>query len=213
MIETIVAFGDSITYGTGVERNECWVSLLGKSLKGIKAVNAGVGGNTSAEGLARIDKDVLAYMPGLVLVEFGGNDSVHDTRAVSVAQFEKNLLTINEKVKAKGGEVVFVTFPPVINEWHAWYSDAYYAKWGGLDGCVEQYREIIRKIATKLNRPLFDLDKLLREKIKAGKKEDYINKDGVHLTVIANRLIADSIKIFLMQVQATNDKRQEKEAK
>lgn len=199
MQKTIVCFGDSITFGTGVERNECWVSILGEVLKGFKVINAGIGGNTSAEGLARIEKDVLAHMPGLVLVEFGGNDTVHDARAVSVLQFEKNLLTINEKVQAKGGEVIFVTFPPVINEWHAWYSDAYYIKWGGLDGCVEQYREITKKIAKKLNCPLFDLDKLLREKIKTGKKEDYISKDGVHLMPIANRLIADSVLKFIKE--------------
>ncbi|MFZ4694539.1 MAG: DUF2961 domain-containing protein [Verrucomicrobiia bacterium] len=40
-------------------------------------------GNTSAEGLKRIEADVLVHMPGLVLVEFGGNDAVHDARAGS----------------------------------------------------------------------------------------------------------------------------------
>jgi lysophospholipase L1-like esterase len=58
-------------------------------------------------------------MPGLVLVEFGGNDTVHDARAVSVADFEKNLLTIEEKVRSKGGSVVFLTFSPIIDEWHS----------------------------------------------------------------------------------------------
>ena len=73
--------------------------------------NAGAGGNTSAEGLSRLKKDVLAHSPSLVLVEFGGNDAVLGKGAVSVADFKKNLLTIHESVKQQGGEVVFVTFP------------------------------------------------------------------------------------------------------
>ncbi len=200
MISTIVAFGDSITQGAnGLKPGEGWVELLGESLKSFKVRNAGIGGNTSAEGIARMITDVLAHMPGLVLVEFGGNDAVHDARAVSVEAFEKNLKTIHEQIKAKGGEVIFMTFSPVINEWHAWCSDKYYKKWGGLDGCVEQYREITRKMAKKLNCPLFDLDKLIREKIMAGKKEYYISKDGVHLTRSANKLIAESVLNFIKE--------------
>ncbi len=209
MQRTVVAFGDSITRGYALRPGEGWVELLSASLKSnpgesILVFNAGGNGNTSAEGLKRIEQDVLAHMPGKVLVEFGGNDAVHDDRAVCVDAFENNLRTIYHKVKAKGGEVIFVTFPPVVNEWHQTRGDKYYGKWGGLDGCVEEYRIVTRKLAKKLNCRLFDLDKLLREKLSAGKKEDYIKKDGVHLTPRANKLIADRVlKLFDVWLKST----------
>jgi len=73
---TIVAFGDSITCGYGVPAGAGWVELLPGLLnqstsQTVAVFNAGGNGNTSAEGLKRIKKDVLAHMPGLVLVEFG----------------------------------------------------------------------------------------------------------------------------------------------
>jgi acyl-CoA thioesterase-1 len=123
--QCIVAFGDSITRGYGLPQGAGWVELLSNRLakepgkQSITVINSGGNGNTSAEGLKRLDADVLAHMPGLVLVEFGGNDTVHDARAVSVADFEKNLLTIEEKVRSKGGSVVFLTFSPIIDEWHS----------------------------------------------------------------------------------------------
>lgn len=69
----------------------------------IRVFNSGGNGNTSAEGLKRIESDVLSHMPGTVLVEFGGNDTVHDGRAVSIDDFERNLLEIHAKIKSRGG--------------------------------------------------------------------------------------------------------------
>lgn len=199
----IVAFGDSITRGYALAQGEGWVERLSNTLdkqpggRKIAIFNAGGNGNTSAEGLKRIEADVLAHMPGLVLVEFGGNDSVHDARAVSVDDFERNLLTIEELVRSHGGSVVFLTFPPLVNEWHASQNDPYYAKLGGLDAVVEGYRKKTREVARRLNCPLFDLDLFLREQIKKTKPDTIIQKDGVHLTPEANQLIAVAVLEFL----------------
>jgi len=209
----IVAFGDSITRGYGVPAGAGWVELLPDLLKkefpeqAVPVVNAGGNGNTSAEGLARIARDVLAQMPGLVLVEFGGNDTVHTKRAVSVDAFERNLLAIHEAVAGRGGSVVFVTFPPVINEWHSFRSDPYYQQRGGLDQCVEQYRQRTRDVAKRLGRPLFDLDRFLRERIKDTKPDAVIARDGVHLTPAANRLVAGAIVGFLRDNNLLGDLR------
>ena len=205
-LQSIVAFGDSITRGYGLNPGEGWVELMSESLKktngtSISVFNAGGNGNTSAEGLSRIETDVLAHMPGVALVEFGGNDTVHDTRAVTVDEFERNLLAIHEKVVNKGGEIVFLTFPPVVNEWHSTHSDPYYNPWNGIDQCVEQYRHRTRELAKRLNAPLFDLDELLREKIFGKEKETYVSRDGVHLTAFANKLIAESVLKFLRNIE------------
>jgi lysophospholipase L1-like esterase len=143
---SIVAFGDSITRGYGVPVGTGWVELLSARLQGtpekpgVSVFNAGGNGNTSAEGMSRIEADVLPHLPGLVLVEFGGNDATHDARHVTVDDFERNLLTICQRVWGRGGDIVLVTFPPIINAWHLSHSDAYYDRWGGLDQRIEQYR-------------------------------------------------------------------------
>jgi lysophospholipase L1-like esterase len=199
----VVAFGDSITRGYGVSVGTGWVEMLPELLKekgkaAISVFNAGGNGNTSAEGLKRIQEDVLSHMPGLVLVEFGGNDAVHDARAVSVDEFEKNILEIKKQVTDKGGKIVLVTFPPVVNEWHAWKDDPYYSKWGGLDQCVEQYRQRTRDLAKRLGCPLFDLNKILREAMKSKGREIFISLDGIHLTEEGNKLVAEEAGKFIV---------------
>ncbi|OGV51496.1 MAG: hypothetical protein A2X49_17100 [Lentisphaerae bacterium GWF2_52_8] len=201
--KTIVAFGDSITRGYGVPEGKVWVDLLSARLekkarqKDFSVLNAGGNGNTSGEGLKRIEKDVLSKMPALVLVEFGGNDTRHTAGGLTVDEFEQNILEIHKLVKAKGGTIALLTFPPVVNEWHALWKDPYYAKWGGLDQCAEQYRERTRELAKKLDCPIFDLDKFLRKQMKSKGQGKIIAKDGVHLTVEANELIADAIADFI----------------
>lgn len=70
---TIVAFGDSITYGYGVSPSETYPALLSEAL-GLEVVNAGRNGDTTASALQRLDRDVLETDPRIVIVELGGND-------------------------------------------------------------------------------------------------------------------------------------------
>lgn len=202
----VVAFGDSITRGYAVPEGAGWVEIMSVRLRekpgmpGIPVFNAGGNANTSAEGLRRIESDVLAHLPGLVLVEFGGNDTVNDAkRHVDLDDFEKNILEIDRRVKERGGETVLVTFPPIINGWHGARSDPYYDKWGGVDQCVEPYRERTRQLAKRLGCPLFDLDLFLRDLIGKNGPKAYILPDGVHLTPEANRLVADAVLKFLAE--------------
>ena len=70
---TIVAFGDSITYGYGVRPGETYSALLSDVL-GTEVINAGRNGDTTASGLERLRRDALDLDPRLVIVELGGND-------------------------------------------------------------------------------------------------------------------------------------------
>jgi lysophospholipase L1-like esterase len=197
----IVAFGDSITRGYGLPVGSGWVELLSARLKTDRGAatavfNAGGNGNTSSEGMQRMETDVLPHLPGIVFVEFGGNDAVHDKRHVSVDDFERNLLIICRRLKDHGGRVVLVTFPPIVDRWHIYRSDPYYQRWGGLDRCVEEYRERTRQVAKRLGLPLFDLDRFLRDAITKDGAEAYIQPDGVHLTARANVAIAEAVRQF-----------------
>lgn len=77
----VVAFGDSITEATHQAPEARWPAILNQTIQPhfsdcvITIINAGVGGNTTREGLQRIEKDVTSHEPHLVLAEFG-NDIV-----------------------------------------------------------------------------------------------------------------------------------------
>src|SRR3989344_5244313 len=69
----VIAFGDSLVTGYGVKTiGDDFVSLLEKRV-GRKIINAGANGDTSASALGRIEKDVLAQDPRIVMVVLGGN--------------------------------------------------------------------------------------------------------------------------------------------
>jgi len=73
---TIVAFGDSMTECKALAPSARWPGLLQRRLTRARprlrceVINAGAGGNTSREGLSRLERDVLRYLPDLTLVQF-----------------------------------------------------------------------------------------------------------------------------------------------
>lgn len=85
----IVAFGDSLIYGIGAQEGEGFVAQLSTKIEK-PIINMGVPGNTTADGLARLNT-ILALNPSLVLVLLGGNDYL---RRVPVEQTFANLDTI-----------------------------------------------------------------------------------------------------------------------
>jgi acyl-CoA thioesterase-1 len=101
---TVVFLGDSITSGHRLDPGVAFPSLLGRALD-VPVVNAGVSGDTTEAGLARIERDVLAHRPRLVVVELGVNDAFGQRpRAATVA----NLQAITRRVRAEGAGVVLL---------------------------------------------------------------------------------------------------------
>lgn len=70
---TIVCLGDSLTYGYGAERGDDYPAVLARML-GSPVVNAGASGDTTVKAARRLNSDVLAHDPYLVIIEFGAND-------------------------------------------------------------------------------------------------------------------------------------------
>src|SRR5436190_6181376 len=108
----IVCFGDSVTgayYHTGGER--AWCDMLGLAIQRVfpqshpEMINAGISGNTTAAGLARMEKDVIAKQPHLVVVMFGMNDVAR----ASLDDFVGNLSTIVRRSHASGAAVILCT--------------------------------------------------------------------------------------------------------
>lgn len=71
----IVCLGDSLTYGYGVPRKDCWVSLAAEAT-GHTLVNRGINGDTTGGMLARFGRDVLGEQPDRVLLMGGANDII-----------------------------------------------------------------------------------------------------------------------------------------
>jgi acyl-CoA thioesterase-1 len=104
---TILAFGDSLVAGFGLASGDGFTAKLEAALKakGIEArvINAGLSGDTTAGGLARLDW-ALAPKPDFAIVELGANDGL---RGLDPAQIRANLDAILTKLKARGVGVLF----------------------------------------------------------------------------------------------------------
>lgn len=115
----IVAFGDSITAGGDATSPELvfwqrWASALqGKYPRAkITAINGATGGDSTVQGLARLQEKVINARPDLVLVGFGMND--HNVNGVPLDRFEANLREIIVRIRASTGAeiVLYSAFPP-----------------------------------------------------------------------------------------------------
>ena len=100
---TIVAFGDSLTYGKGAARDQTYPAVLAE-LTGKNIVNLGLNGDTAAAAPRRLPQ-VLEHRPYMVLFEFGGNDFM---RGVAFEKTLASLSQIVDAVQASGAVAVVV---------------------------------------------------------------------------------------------------------
>lgn len=108
----VLILGDSLTYGTGAAEGADYPTLLANNT-GWNVINAGVPGNKSADGLARLPDLLEEYHDGeqkidLLLVELGGNDFL---KKVPSAETMRNLQTILMQAKVKNIPTVLLAIP------------------------------------------------------------------------------------------------------
>lgn len=115
----IIAFGDSLTAGYGAAAGEDYPSRL-SAIIGAPVINAGASGDTTQSALARLDADVLARDPRIVLVGLGGNDFLN---SIPMATTEANLRAIVEKIEGSGAMVVLLgfRFPSLTADYESMY--------------------------------------------------------------------------------------------
>lgn len=104
----ILFLGDSLTIGLGVQQEQAYPALIQEKIRAEKlpfeVINAGISGDTSAGGLARLDWVLQKPIEVLVLA-LGANDGL---RGLPVAQLKSNLQSIIDRVKAKNSAVKIV---------------------------------------------------------------------------------------------------------
>lgn len=195
----IIFFGDSITQ-MGVNKGG-YIDQLQTAIneKGIQnkyeLIGAGIGGNKVYDLYLRLEEDVLAKKPGVVLIYVGINDVWHKTSGIGtdIEKYEKFYVAIIKKLQAKKIKVIVCT-PSVIGE-----------KKGNTnpqDGDLNKYSDVIRRLATTYNCTLVDLNTAFadyEEKNNPENKESGIlTTDRVHLNEKGNKLVADEIMKVLL---------------
>ena len=169
----VVFLGDSLTAGLGVDKEQAFPALLGDLMKQdglpVQVVNAGVSGDTTAGGLARLDW-LLKQKPDVLVVGLGGNDGL---RATDVAESERNLLEIVHRAKAAGAAVLLLGMQMPPN-----YGPDYTAA----------FRAIYPRVAAETDTPLvpFVLEGV-------GGVADLNQADGIHPTVAGHKLVAANV--------------------
>lgn len=105
--DTVLAFGDSLTFGTGARAEESYPAVLAQ-LIGREVVRAGVPGEQTAGGLARLPDALDEHRPRLVIVCLGGNDML---RKQPQAAIESNLRDILRTIRSRGIDAVLIGVP------------------------------------------------------------------------------------------------------
>ena len=103
----VLAFGDSLTYGTGAAEAESYPAQL-ESLIGRRVVRAGVPGEVTAQALERLPAALDEHAPRLLVLCIGGNDFL---RRLGKAQAERNVRAMIELARRRGVEVLLVGTP------------------------------------------------------------------------------------------------------
>lgn len=181
----VVCLGDSVTgvyYHTGGRR--AWPELLedalNKALPGreISVINAGVSGQTTREGLARLERDVLRHQPGVVAISFGLNDLTR----ISEADFCGGLRELVSRCRRQGAVVVLCT-PNAVLETA-----------GRPVQKLERYCELIRSTAAELGVAVCDQYAAgQRFRARAPRAWRETLSDEIHPNLAGHRLMAEEL--------------------
>jgi acyl-CoA thioesterase-1 len=173
----ILAFGDSLTAGFGVDAHDSYPARLQRLLaeKGYsyKVVNAGVSGDTTAGGAARINW-VLQHEPEIVIVELGANDGL---RGLSIPEMRNNLAKIIEVCQKKGAKVLLAGMEITPN------LGAEYSK---------EFRESFTQLAKQYKVPLIPF---FLENVAA--RPDLTRPDGVHPLADGYAIVTQTVFQYL----------------
>ena len=170
--DVIVAFGDSLTHGTGASETTAYPAVLATLVSRI-VINAGVPGDTTASGLQRLPAVLAEYKPRLVLLCLGGNDML---RKQPEATTENNLRLLVQTIRASGADVVLIGVPaPKL-----------------FGGTPDFYTRIADDMQLPLERDAFN--EVL--------KDNRLKSDPIHANAAGYRQVAERLADFLKETGA-----------
>ena len=176
--KVIMVFGDSLSASYGMKVEAGWVRLLENKLSAADSeytvANASISGNTSGNGLGRIDADLKLHQPDILILELGGNDGL---RGHSPKMFKSNMEKIITKALDKDIKVLLlgIKLPP-----------SYGRKYGKAFDAV--FKDLAEKHSITYL-PFF-MDKV------AGYSE-LMQRDGIHPNEKGQPLLLDNVWPYL----------------
>ena len=199
----ILFFGDSITQqgmnaGGYIKRIDSIIKAEGLSEK-YETIGAGISGNKVYDLYLRIEEDVLAKSPDIVVIYVGVNDVWHKTSAgtgTDYDKFGKFYQAIVKKLQASNIKVVLCT-PAVIGEKTDFSNQQ--------DGDLNLYSNWIRTFAAQNNLPLVDFRNIFHQYNLANNKDNVekgiLTVDRVHLNPKGNELVAEEMWKVIKEVK------------
>jgi lysophospholipase L1-like esterase len=170
--DVIVAFGDSLTHGTGASSDAAYPAVLA-TLTGRTVINAGMPGDTTSTGLQRLPAVLEEHKPRLVLLCLGGNDML---RKHPEAATENNLRLLVQTIRASGAEVVLIGVPePKL-----------------FGGAPDYYARVAEEMQLPLEDDVFN-DVL---------KDNRLKSDAIHANATGYRVVAERLAEFLREAGA-----------
>lgn len=189
--QRIVFLGDSITQAGAGPKG--YVTLVRQAIEKdhphakIEIIGAGISGNRVPDLEKRLEKDVLAKKPNIVVIYIGINDVWHSQngRGTSAEDFEQGLRRIIAALQQQHAKAILCT-ASVIGEKHDGSNP--------LDKMLDQYCQISRKVAADTKCPLIDLRQAfmahLKEHNAMNAEKNILTTDGVHLNDAGNEFVA-----------------------
>ena len=182
-----------VTFGASNTALSQWPSEVAKELN-MNLVNAGIGGNTTAHGIARFERDVASADPDFVTICFGTNDFYRKNGLdpqVTPEDYRQNLMTMVEQTEALGAVPILIT-SPIITE-TASGGAARYPE-GSVNEALDVYVEAMREVAKETKTALVDIHALCDEQYSAT---DFLSGDGVHLSPLGDKAFADAVIAYM----------------
>lgn len=173
---TVAILGDSLSYGTGAAKGQDYPSLLAANT-GWNIINAGMPGDTSADGLERLQDLLDSHEIDLLIVELGGNDFL---RRMPEAETMNNLKSILTEIKANNIQPLLVAIPE-------------FSPIGAAVGSLSDHR-MYEQLAKETDTPLIEdifSDVLAKNALKS---------DPIHPNAEGYRLIEENLRKALTKM-------------
>jgi acyl-CoA thioesterase I len=170
----LLVLGDSLSAAYGIPRERGWVALLQQKLPNFHVVNAGISGDTTDGGVARLPTLLQKHQPAIVIVELGGNDGL---RGFQIQRMRDNLAQLVELCQKANAKVLLIgmKIPP---NYGLRYTSDFYAN----------YTDTAKKYSVPLVPFLLD---------GVATRPELIQDDGIHPRAEAQQKLLDNVWPYL----------------
>ena len=168
----ILAFGDSLTHGSGAQRHQAYPAILAE-LTGRTVVNRGIPGEVTAQGLARLPGVLDEVKPALIILCHGGNDML---RKRGVDQAAENIRRMVRLARERGAQVMLIGVPAP----------------GLLLGTAEFYEPLAEELAAPIEAEA--LAEILSDRD--------LKSDTIHPNAAGYRILAEAVRDTLTEAGA-----------